>query len=127
MASACARSPSRVRPVLAVSESIPLAAEVSGSLPACQVFACPSGQPGRCRQTPPVTVRRSQLVKRLLAGRCEWCGRTGERKVHHVARLADLGKPDASRPEWAELMAKRRRKTLVTCKSCHEDIHSRSR
>ncbi|WP_424892315.1 reverse transcriptase domain-containing protein [Streptomyces sp. XH2] len=78
------------------------------------------------RQAPPVSIRRRQLVHRLLAGRCEWCGRTGAMEVHHVAKLADLGKPGPDRPEWVGLMAKRRRKTLVTCKPCHEEIHSRT-
>ena len=27
-------------------------------------------------------------------------------------------------PPWMELMAKRRRKTLVICRRCHEDIHA---
>ncbi|MEV4976235.1 reverse transcriptase/maturase family protein [Streptomyces scopuliridis] len=79
------------------------------------------------RQTPPVTVKRRQLVIRLLAGRCELCARTGAMEVHHVSKLADLEKPGRERPEWADLMVRRRRKTLVACNPCHEGIHSRSR
>lgn len=79
------------------------------------------------RQTTPVTVKRRQLVIRLLAGRCELCARTGAMEVHHVSKLADLEKPGGDRPEWADLMVRRRRKTLVACKPCHEGIHSRSR
>ncbi|GAB3174502.1 reverse transcriptase domain-containing protein [Streptomyces incanus] len=75
------------------------------------------------RQSPPATVKRRQLVTRLLAGRCEFCGRTGAMEVHHVSKLADLDKP-GPKPDWATLMAKRRRKTLVVCMPCHQDIHT---
>ena len=44
-------------------------------------------------------------------------------RVHQVRKLADLGKPGQPRPAWAELMARRRRKTLVVCPSCHDTIH----
>ncbi|WP_376778593.1 HNH endonuclease [Kitasatospora kifunensis] len=43
-------------------------------------------------------------------------------EVHHVAKLADLGRP-GNRPPWADLMAARHRKTLVVCGVCHADIH----
>src|SRR5215470_10636983 len=67
--------------------------------------------------------RHKELVTRLLAGRCELCGDTGRAEVHQVRKLADLGKPGQPRPIWAELMARRRRKTLVVCPSCHQTIH----
>jgi hypothetical protein len=44
-------------------------------------------------------------------------------EVHHVSKLADLDKP-GPKPDWATLMAKRRRKTLVACMPCHQDIHT---
>jgi hypothetical protein len=45
--------------------------------------------------------------------------------VHHIRKLADLGKfGQAGRPAWAAIMAKRRRKSLVVCLDCHADIHS---
>jgi hypothetical protein len=44
--------------------------------------------------------------------------------VHQVRKLADLGKPGQPRPAWAELMARRRRKTLVVCQPCHDTIHA---
>ncbi|MEU1036109.1 hypothetical protein ABZ402_47105 [Streptomyces mirabilis] len=62
------------------------------------------------------------MVTRLLAGRCEACGRVDEVDVHHVAKLADLGR-SGNRPPWADLMAARHCKTLVVCGSCHPDIH----
>ncbi|CCK24460.1 RNA-directed DNA polymerase [Streptomyces davaonensis JCM 4913] len=77
------------------------------------------------RQLAPVNIKRKKLVTRLLAGRREACGRVDEVEVHHVAKLADLGRP-GNRPPWADLMAARHRKTLVVCGSCHADIHGRS-
>jgi group II intron reverse transcriptase/maturase len=76
------------------------------------------------RQLPPVTSRRNELISRLLAGRCEMCAHTGEVEVHQVGRLVHLGKP-GQRPAWADVMARRRRKTLVVCVACHHTIHAR--
>jgi hypothetical protein len=46
-------------------------------------------------------------------------------EVHHVRKLADLSKPGRrEKPAWMHLMAMRRRKTLITCRRCHEDIHA---
>jgi len=73
----------------------------------------------------PVTVRRTELITRLLAGKCELCGLTGTVDVHHVRRLADLDRPGRPQPAWAQLMAKRRRKALVVCPPCHDTIHAR--
>jgi hypothetical protein len=71
----------------------------------------------------PGIIRHKELVTRLLADRCEICGQAGEVDVHQVRKLTDLGKPGQPRPAWAELMARRRRKTLVVCPSCHDTIH----
>jgi group II intron reverse transcriptase/maturase len=71
----------------------------------------------------PGIIRHKELVTRLLADRCEICGHAGQVDVHQVRKLADLGKPGQPRPAWAELMARRRRKTLVVCPSCHDTIH----
>jgi len=68
---------------------------------------------------------RSELVRRLLAGRCEICGDTDKVQVHQIRKLTDLEKPGPERPEWMSLMARRRRKTLVVCGACHADIHGR--
>ncbi|MEU0941140.1 reverse transcriptase domain-containing protein [Embleya sp. NPDC005971] len=72
-----------------------------------------------------VTIKRKELVTRLLAARCEVCGHVDEVEVHHVAKLADLGR-SGHRPPWANLMAARNRKTLVVCGNCHADIHGRN-
>lgn len=77
------------------------------------------------RQPVMATARRNELIHRLLAGQCEMCeGRDGL-QVHHVRKLADLNKPGrAERPSWVRLMAMRKRKTLVVCERCHQDIHA---
>jgi len=77
------------------------------------------------RKPLPATARRKELILRLLKGRCEICQHTGEMQVHHIAKLARLETLGQPRPAWAEVMAKRRRKTLVTCPTCHDDIHHR--
>ncbi|MGB8380131.1 MAG: reverse transcriptase domain-containing protein [Dermatophilaceae bacterium] len=75
------------------------------------------------RQPPPGIIRRTELIQRLKAGRCELCEHTGEVEVHHVAKLAHLSKPGQPQPPWANLMARTRRKTLVVCATCHDSIH----
>jgi group II intron reverse transcriptase/maturase len=67
---------------------------------------------------------RKELVIRLRARRCEFCGDLGSVLVHQVRRLASLGPPGPGQPAWAVLMARKRRKTLVVCPPCHEAIHS---
>jgi Retron-type reverse transcriptase len=72
----------------------------------------------------PVTVRRKELVTRLQAGRCELCKQPGPVDVHQVRKLTDLQRPGHPQPVWDQLMAKRRRKTLVVCATCHTAIHN---
>ena len=66
-----------------------------------------------------------ELISRLRAGRCELCEQRATVRVHQVRKLADLATPGRPRPEWAQLMARRRRKTLVVCPPCHDTIHTR--
>ena len=75
---------------------------------------------------PPIWRKRpAELVTRLTAGTCELCGSRTGTTAHHVRRLKDLHDPDqAAQPEWAKQMAARHRKTLIVCRTCHEDIHS---
>jgi group II intron reverse transcriptase/maturase len=74
----------------------------------------------------PLQVRwkgQSELVRRLLVGYCELCGRNEELEVHHVRAMKDLhehsGRP---KPPWMRRMIALRRKTLVLCLTCHDDI-----
>ena len=55
---------------------------------------------------------------------CELCDHGATVTVHHVATLAQLGKPGPDQPAWAALMARKRRKTLIVCRSCHDYIHA---
>jgi group II intron reverse transcriptase/maturase len=73
----------------------------------------------------PGTIRGKELITRLLTARCEVCRQPGETNVHHVRKLADLTTPGQPRPAWTQLMAQRRRKTLVVCNACHDMIHGR--
>jgi group II intron reverse transcriptase/maturase len=72
----------------------------------------------------PATARRKELITRLLTGRCEICGQTDNPQVHQVRKLADLDKLGQPQPAWAKHMAKRRRKTLVVCGTCHDTVHA---
>jgi len=67
---------------------------------------------------------RNELIKRLLAEKCELCGSREHVEVHHIRKLADLEKGGRERPRWAKIMAARRRKTLVVCHNCHQAIHA---
>jgi nitrate/TMAO reductase-like tetraheme cytochrome c subunit len=45
-------------------------------------------------------------------------------ETHQIRKLADLDQPGRPQPAWAQLMAERRRKTLVVCADCHQAIHA---
>ncbi len=67
----------------------------------------------------------AQENARVLADYCELCGSTECVEVHHIRKLADLKGPGRKeKPEWMKRMAARRRKTLVVCRQCHENIHA---
>lgn len=71
-----------------------------------------------------LTSPRSELVKRLNYGICEYCGRTDQSlESHHVRKVRALRK----RPNlkiWEEIMVARNRKTLVICSECHDLLHA---
>jgi hypothetical protein len=72
-----------------------------------------------------VISNRSELLQRMFADICELCGSKEQVEVHHIRKLADLEKPGRrEKPAWVKLMATRRRKTLVVCRKCHEEIHA---
>ena len=70
--------------------------------------------------------KRSELEKRLLAQVCKQCGTTAltdKIEVHHIRALKDLVKyTGREKPRWVQVMAARKRKTLVLCRTCHMDI-----
>ena len=68
--------------------------------------------------------KRSELLQRLLADTCELCGSRENIQVHHIKHMKTLQqKGRAPRPLWMEVMASRRRKTLILCQRCHVDVH----
>jgi hypothetical protein len=70
------------------------------------------------------TGKRSEVVQRLLVEKCELCGAEGlPVEVHHIRKLADIDRP-GRRPKapWEKIMSARKRKTLVLCRMCHDDI-----
>ena len=71
------------------------------------------------------SARQSSTTASLLAGQCEWCEQQATVDVHQVHKLADLTRPGPSQPAWAQLMARKRRKTLIVCAPCHDTIHAR--
>ena len=76
------------------------------------------------RQPQRYRMERNEVVTRLLADKCELCGSTDDIQVHHVRALRDLNvKGQSPKPVWIQVMAARRRKTLVVCRSCHLKVH----
>jgi len=73
--------------------------------------------------TPPLTFKYtggSDLLKRMSANKCEYCGQAGGYfEVHHVRKLADIKEGKQS---WEKLMIARKRKTLVLCVDCHHKL-----
>ena len=68
---------------------------------------------------------RTELLKRLLADQCELCGSPENIEVHHIRKLSDLNKKGQLLPPvWVQVMATRKRKTLVVCRECHVAIHN---
>ncbi len=67
---------------------------------------------------------RNELIKRLEADVCEMCDSTVDVEVHHIRALRDLTeKGQREKPKWVQIMAARKRKTLVVCRTCHMNIH----
>jgi RNA-directed DNA polymerase len=64
---------------------------------------------------------RTELISRLMANECEYCGtKEGYFEVHHVKKLKDL-KTDKA---WKQVMVAMRRKTLILCVECHHQLHA---
>jgi group II intron reverse transcriptase/maturase len=74
-------------------------------------------------QPPYIHWGQSDLVQRLLADHCELCGNTEDVQVHHVRKMKNLHEyPGRPKPEWVKRMIALRRKTLLLCRTCHEDV-----
>ena len=61
------------------------------------------------------------IEKRLKAKACELCGRTDSPgyEIHHVNKVKNL----KGKEPWERAMIAKRRKTLVVCEACHNEIH----
>jgi group II intron reverse transcriptase/maturase len=64
----------------------------------------------------------NSIRERLLAGKCELCGKSGDAmyEVHHVKNLKSL----TGNTIWEQIMLARRRITLIVCENCHAAIHA---
>lgn len=77
-------------------------------------------------------LERHQILTRLAADTCELCGKPWDSsntlEVHHVRKLKDIKQKYARRgqtiPQWVLRMSSLRRKTLVVCQKCHDEIHA---
>lgn len=68
-----------------------------------------------------ITLSHSELIQRISANQCEYCGnRESKFEVHHVRALKDLKDKEL----WQIVMARRKRKTLVLCVPCHKLLHA---
>jgi group II intron reverse transcriptase/maturase len=72
----------------------------------------------------PIFNPRTELEKRVRANRCEVCGSMERVEVHHVRKLADLKRKGRVPEPYRQVMAARKRKTLVLCECCHMDLHA---
>jgi group II intron reverse transcriptase/maturase len=64
---------------------------------------------------------KTELLQRLMANECEYCGSTEDIEVHHIRRVIS-DKEKGWIPIWLKIMRARRRKTMVLCHDCHTDI-----
>jgi hypothetical protein len=83
-----------------------------------------------------VWAHRSDPVTRLLKQKCEMCGRTAEEleqvgiqlgriEAHHIRKLLNWQRKDGRKlPDWKKRMIAMRRKTLIVCVECHDNIHA---
>jgi group II intron reverse transcriptase/maturase len=105
--------------VITRKEKIPLVATWGGIpltyLPAAQITDDLGPPPG-------IWLGRTELVQRLLANECDYCGSKDDIEVHHVRGLKDLKSKGRTPPAWVRLMAARKRKTMVLCRICHQDV-----
>lgn len=65
----------------------------------------------------------TELIQRMNAKLCEYCGNTSRpMEVHHVRKLKDL-QSKKHLENWERTMIARNRKTLVLCDECHYLLH----
>jgi len=63
---------------------------------------------------------RTELIQRLNAQECEYCGKNdGYFEVHHIRKMSDIKE---GKSIWQKLMSARNRKTMVLCVECHRQL-----
>jgi group II intron reverse transcriptase/maturase len=74
------------------------------------------------RAVPRTVKMGSSFESRLMAKQCEFCGRTDSTnyEVHHVHKLKDL----RGKTMLEQVMISRKRKTIVLCEQCHDNLHN---
>ncbi|MBL7544875.1 MAG: hypothetical protein JNL11_13745 [Bdellovibrionaceae bacterium] len=69
------------------------------------------------------TQQKYDLLKRLDKEQCEFCKKQGvPLEVHHIRRLKDL-QQKKNKADWEIRMCSQRRKTMVLCSECHDQLH----
>jgi len=70
------------------------------------------------------TANKTEILERMNADKCEYCGKTdGKFEVHHVRKLKDI-KDKKKKASWEIQMIARNRKTMVLCTECHDLLHA---
>jgi RNA-directed DNA polymerase len=68
------------------------------------------------------TLSHTELIHRMAANQCEYCGEKAEPfEVHHIRKMADVKE---GKQLWQTMMMRRQRKTLVMCQPCHKKLHA---
>lgn len=68
------------------------------------------------------TYSRTELIAKMEAKVCEFCGASTEDvEVHHIRKLKDIQKGQEA---WKVMMRARKRKTMVLCSKCHHKLHN---
>jgi RNA-directed DNA polymerase len=69
------------------------------------------------------TARRTEIIQRVSANCCEYCGKIGGyMEVHHVRGMKDVWN---KKQLWQQIMSAMQRKTMVLCVDCHKELHGR--
>jgi RNA-directed DNA polymerase len=69
-----------------------------------------------------LTLGKSELVRRLNANCCEYCGKSGGyMDIHHIRAMKDI---QGKKLPWQKTMSAMKRKTMVLCIDCHNELHS---
>jgi hypothetical protein len=83
----------------------------------------------KCFDKPDHDVTYSDTIGRLMKQRCEMCGIEAEEgnfsriQSHHIHKLADLNqKGNKPLAEWKKAIIAKRRRTLIVCVECHQNI-----